>query len=390
MTRTALLDAGLPHKYWSDGIIHAVFVKNRLPHRAFNMEHTPYEMLTGSKPDLSHLKIFGTPITTRKPGKRPVKLDHHCYNGIFLRYTKTMKNIIYLDRKTKRIKTTSYAHFDEAQYSQNVRSPGASRLFNIGFGDEDSKEPPKHTTEKIKISNSLKKPDSEHIIVRPISNDAYIPTKGSDNAAGYDLYSIDAGTIEPNSILMMDTGIAIQVPKGTYGRIASRSGLALKHHVEIKAGVIDPDYTGSIKIILHNFGTTPYTVKQGDRIAQLVIERISQPDISIKEKEFKQTKRGENGFGSTGWNTKVNKMDTYMDEFDLMFTTMENTTTIRIEGHKRHPTMGIVTRQTAEGVQITNCENGTPSARIPKWKTILKHNFIKRVDGVVVERCRIL
>lgn len=54
--------------------------------------------------------------------------------------------------------------------------------------------------------------------------DAYIPTRGSDDAAGYDLYSVDAGTIEPNSILMMDTGIAVQVPKGRYDRIDSRSG----------------------------------------------------------------------------------------------------------------------------------------------------------------------
>ena len=385
MTRAALMDAGLSNRYWSDSIIHAVFVKNRLPHKAFDMERTPYEMLTGSKPDLSQLRIFGSPITTRKPGKRPVKLDPHCYNGIFLRYTKTMKNIVYLDEKSKRIKTTSYAQFDEAQYSKDKRSPGASRLFNIGGSNEDANTNLSPTTEKIKISNTIRKPDNEHLTVKPMTPSAYIPTRGSDDAAGYDLYSVDEGTVEPNGILMMDTGIAIQVPTGTYGRIASRSGLALKHNIEIKAGVIDPDYTGSIKVILHNFGPTPYTVKQGDRIAQLVLEKISQPDIKVDKKEFKQTKRGENGFGSTGRNSIVNTTDTYMDDFDLLFTTMENITTITIEGHNKHPTMGIITKQTAEGVQITDCTPGTPSSRIPKWRHLLKYNYIRRVDGVTVK-----
>ena len=382
MTRAAVMDAGLPSKFWSDGIIHAVYVKNRLPHTAFDMEKTPYEMLTGSKPDLSQLRIFGTPITTRKPGKRPVKLDPHCYNGIFLRYSKTMKNIIYLDKKTRRIKTSSYAHFDEAQYSQEKRSPGATRLFNIGFGNEDVN--PVHTDEKIKISTTISKPDNEYLTVKPIRANAYIPTRGSTEAAGYDLYSVDAGTIEPSGTIMMDTGIAVQVPKGTYGRIASRSGLAIKHNVETKAGVIDPDYTGSIKVILHNFGSKPYEIKQGDRIAQLVLERIRQPDVKVEENQLRETDRGENGFGSTGRNVVACKTETYMDDFDLMFSTMEHMTTVTIEGHNRHPTMGIVTKQTKEGVQIVDCILGTPSTKIPKWKHLLKYNYVRRVDGKIV------
>ena len=108
MMQAAITDSGLPAKYWSDALIHSVFIKNRLPHAAFKYNSTPYTELTGTRPNMESIRIFGSPITTRKPGCRPVKLDNHCYNGIFLRFTKTLKNIVYLDRDTRKIKTTTY------------------------------------------------------------------------------------------------------------------------------------------------------------------------------------------------------------------------------------------------------------------------------------------
>lgn len=101
MIRSALLNSNLPSKFWSDALVHSTFIKNRLPHAAFNYKSTPYTELTGNKPNLKQLRIFGTPITTRKPGLRSVKLDTHTYRGIFLRYAKTMRNIVYYDTKTK-------------------------------------------------------------------------------------------------------------------------------------------------------------------------------------------------------------------------------------------------------------------------------------------------
>ena len=124
MVRAGLENAGLHVKYWSDALLHAVYIKNRLPHTAFDHQQTPYERLTGFKPDLSKLKVFGCPIVTRKPGKRSPKISKHSYTGLFLRYAKTMKNIVYLDTKTKRIKTTTtYAKFDEAHFSHPINHP---------------------------------------------------------------------------------------------------------------------------------------------------------------------------------------------------------------------------------------------------------------------------
>jgi len=98
---------------------------------------------------------------------------------------------------------------------------------------------------------------------------------------------------------LIKTDISIAVPKGTYGRIAPRSSLANKHFIDVGAGVIDEDYRGPVGIILFNFSDDDFVVNKGDRIAQLILERILTPDISVVD-NLEQTDRGEGGFGSTG------------------------------------------------------------------------------------------
>ena len=97
----------------------------------------------------------------------------------------------------------------------------------------------------------------------------------------------------------MSTDIAIECPLGTYGRIAPRSGLAVKHSIDVGAGVIDSDYRGDVKVLLFNLGNSPFKIQKGDRIAQLIIERILIPDIEIVD-VLCASQRGQNGFGSSG------------------------------------------------------------------------------------------
>ena len=92
-----LENAGLSAKFWSDALLHAVFLKNYMSHAAFSHKITPYERLTGTPPDLRKLRIFGSRVVCRKPGKHTPKLSKHSYSGIFLQYAKTLKNIVYLD-----------------------------------------------------------------------------------------------------------------------------------------------------------------------------------------------------------------------------------------------------------------------------------------------------
>lgn len=120
-------------------------------------------------------------------------------------------------------------------------------------------------------------------------------------AAGYDLYSAYDYIIPSAGKVIAKTDISIRVPDGTYGRVAPRSGLAAKHHIDVGAGVIDQDYTGNVGVVLFNHGQTEFVIKKGDRIAQLVCEKISYPEIE-EVPSLNSTERGEGGFGSTGQN----------------------------------------------------------------------------------------
>ena len=134
-----------------------------------------------------------------------------------------------------------------------------------------------------------------------LSEDATLPTRGSSLAAGYDLYSAKDLTIEPEGKALVPTDLRICVPHGTYGRIAPRSGLAWKHHIATGAGVVDEDYRGPVGVVLFNHAKTEFVIKKGDRVAQLVCEKISYPDIEEVE-SLEETVRGDGGFGSTGTN----------------------------------------------------------------------------------------
>jgi dUTP pyrophosphatase len=160
-------------------------------------------------------------------------------------------------------------------------------------------------------------PESHVLEVKRLFDDADLPHKGSDRAAGYDLrahsyaFVVDGKVgdtvkldddvvlvIPANSRCLVKTGIAVAVPEGCYGRVAPRSGLALKG-IDIGAGVIDEDYRGEIGAILFNLNSEPFEVKKGDRIAQFVCERIVYPELE-EVNELDDTERGAGGFGSTG------------------------------------------------------------------------------------------
>ena len=128
--------------------------------------------------------------------------------------------------------------------------------------------------------------------------DSQAPTRGSDEAAGYDLYSYESETVVPKQIKLIDTGISIRVPEGTYGRIAPRSSVS-KKGILINAGVIDRDYRGPVKVMVHNLSNDNYVINKNDRIAQLILEQIKTPPVELVE-ELDDTVRGEGGFGSTG------------------------------------------------------------------------------------------
>lgn len=130
-----------------------------------------------------------------------------------------------------------------------------------------------------------------------------LPVYETDGSAGMDLRaSLDGDVIlEPGEIKLISTGIAISIPMGYEGQIRPRSGLAFKHGIGMvnSPGTIDSDYRGEVRIIMINYGKKPFTIKHGDRIAQLIIARICNAVIE-EVFELDSTKRGQGGFGHSG------------------------------------------------------------------------------------------
>eukprot|EP00455_Lapot_gusevi_P050339 TRINITY_DN727_c0_g1_i2.p1 TRINITY_DN727_c0_g1~~TRINITY_DN727_c0_g1_i2.p1 ORF type:complete len:189 (+),score=46.74 TRINITY_DN727_c0_g1_i2:40-606(+) len=137
------------------------------------------------------------------------------------------------------------------------------------------------------------------LFVKKLSESATIPTRGSAQAAGYDLSSAREVVIPARGKALVPTDLAIKVPEGTYGRIAPRSGLAWKHHLDIGAGVIDADYRGNVGVVLFNHSEVDFKVNVGDRVAQLILERIALAEVE-EVSELDDTERGAGGYGSTG------------------------------------------------------------------------------------------
>jgi dUTP pyrophosphatase len=141
-----------------------------------------------------------------------------------------------------------------------------------------------------------------------LSPKAKLPVKASAGAAGYDLFASEAAVVPASAVrdgrveighALVGTGIAVSLPAGHVGRIGSRSGLSVKHNIEVGAGWIDPDYRGEVKIEMKNFSGRDFLVEEGMRIAQLFVLPFVSPELEEAD-SLPSSVRGAGGFGSTG------------------------------------------------------------------------------------------
>ena len=430
MMRCMLHAAELGPEFWSYALQHAVYIKNRLPHTT--IKGTPYESFTGIKPDLQNFKIFGSKIYAKKPGKRPFKLDHHTASGYFLGYTATNKNIQYIDAQSGKVKTATHVIFDEAHMSNRSGTAplAAQTLQRLGY----------YTREDwIDDIVNLETNSNTNLLVKQLSPTSIVPTRATDGSIGYDLaYDNSTPTLlAPGSLLAFTTGLAIKCPVGTYARIAPRSGLTFNHHVHTMAGVIDPDYRGQVKVLLHNFGDKPQLIKPGQRIAQLILERAHTPEVDLVE-HLDDTTRGSDGFGSTDvQSTPPIVQDSYHDmelvktfpphapssplhastwqqyqadtnsaaaaaslHTDILSTfepPYDLTLSSDIFDHRTHRIISI--RKSEKDAllgmnlldcpernlpQLLDCHRGSSSIRIPRWRSELKNGYITHVNDIAV------
>lgn len=136
------------------------------------------------------------------------------------------------------------------------------------------------------------------VSITKLNKSAIVPTRGSMKAAGYDLYTTEFHILKPGERRLFKTGLSMAIPSGMYGRIAPRSGLALKNGIDVLAGVIDEDYRGEIGVVLINLGQEDKNITVGDKIAQIIFEFYNEVDFS-EESALNETSRGSGGYGST-------------------------------------------------------------------------------------------
>lgn len=132
-------------------------------------------------------------------------------------------------------------------------------------------------------------------------SDLELPSRGTPQAAGYDVRSAESVTLEPGEIRLVGTGFAMELPAHLECQVRPRSGLALKHGITVpnSPGTIDPDYRGELRVILQNLGPQTVRLERGERIAQLVFARFETPEL-VETDQLTGTARGAGGFGSTG------------------------------------------------------------------------------------------
>ena len=119
-----------------------------------------------------------------------------------------------------------------------------------------------------------------HVNIKRLDESAIMPTKATPFVARVDVYSTKECEVQPYDKMFIDMGIVMQITAGYYGWIAPHSGLVHQHFLDIGAKVVDPDYTGSLKVLIYNFSKQPYIVKPGDKIAQVIFEKIAQPILT--------------------------------------------------------------------------------------------------------------
>ena len=139
------------------------------------------------------------------------------------------------------------------------------------------------------------------VIFEKIHTEAVIPQYQTEGSSGFDFHCLENLYINPGDTVLVKTGLKVQLPAFTELQVRPRSGLALKHGISIvnSPGTIDSDYRGLVQIILINHGQDHFTINRGERIAQMVINKVAQANFELKA-ELDETERGEGGFGHTG------------------------------------------------------------------------------------------
>lgn len=380
MTRSLLYSAGLSSKYWSYALRHAVYLKNRLPHSSLHYK-TPYECVNNTKPNLSNLRVFGSKVHfMTKP--RSKKLDRMDAVGRFMTYKGTDTIAYVIDETTKRERLATHLNFDEA------------------FTSSPAKDHP-HMAVAMQQSGYL--PSKEQVCrmkIKLLHKNARLPERGSEEAAGLDLYACDEIIIKPGCQEIIPSGIAVEIPPRYHIQVHARSSLVTKQRGRVEAGLIDSDYRGQIFVVISNNGNDDIKIDAGERYAQLVV--VQDPNVTVTvSHDITATKRNDGKFGSTGNKTLMTHIPSSptsttaaaaslhdnLAQSAWQVTTSHdpyiNVQDIEFQARGKHPTQGMLLKDCDEWIDkvlITTCKQGTATAKIPEWTKRLKGSVLLEIN----------
>ena len=402
MMRCMLHAADLGPEYWSFALLHAVYIKNRVPHTYIKC--TPFQAMTGVQPDLTNLRTFGCRIFTKKPGKRPAKLDHHTSNGIFLGYTSTMKNVYYIDDKTNVVKIGCHAIFDEVHFTvpRNKTPMAAQTLQCLGYKRSND------TFNKGRFTN-------DNLIDVKITDKTGIAPKLHSNQSGLiEIYSpVPTFTLPPGASINIDTSVTMMPPENSYLLINRPS----QSNCMVENNTVYHNNKDSLVITMINNTTRDVQISQGQCIAHAMHQKIKEPTLNVTNKyENKGTKRSRrlqqdktttstDGHKITTTAAPIPYNDDEIDHIDTpqirMLTTdieppyqidlchdpFDTNMEITIATKGTHPTLGlhlITNKDIGNRLQLTECIKSTPAARISKWRSTLRGAFLQKVNNIPV------
>ena len=315
-----------------------------------------------------------------------------------------MKNVYVQLSATGKIHTALHKSFDEAFMTEPEAPlpPMALALQKAGYSNIN-------TTPNDKVE---KKPEN-FLKLKLLTPDAITPTRSSTSSAGLDLYSTIDGVVRSQENLIIPIDIAIEPEEGTYAQIATRSSIATKG-VSVLGGVIDSDYRGNVKVILHNNSKKEFHIQKGQRVAQLLVKHISLPTVQVVN-SLSNTVQSDKGFGSTEMEkhslvakpgvprvipletmplshtaaaaataTVTENINENIIEFDD--NPFDNVMDIVIENSGDHPTRGITTEldENFEKLRLIACDKNTPAGKIPRGRSTLRGGLLLHFNEIPI------
>lgn len=389
MVRCGLLSANLGPEFWSYALIHAVHIKNRLPHQSIGC--TPYQALTGKQPDFTGLKIFGSRIVAHNTLTRTGKLDHNNVNkGIFLGYTGTHKNVWYLDIETMKVKNGSYLEFDEAHMSiPSHQAPlAAQALQRVGY--------------------ALNEPDSDkvytpptNIIVHMQTPTAQMPRQHRNGSVVLRMDCDEPLRIPPRSTKLIQTGIGVQADNSDYIEIKPIMH-SIMPHMHVMPGLVRASRDDEIFLIASNTSDKELLIPTDIDLALLHVHE--QEDLQVDVLTYR-----EHAMVTRSRNNKKIKQEVQRSNFRANKMETDMQTTIELPYHLNmssnpysnlcHRLISLNSRHDYLGMKLELCPirqkpilaaclPGHPAAKIPLWRQQLRKAYVISVNNNPVNSIR--